>query len=135
MPRTELARRLQTIRLTTYRNMRFAYGVADEYCANACRPQRHQTNHSLRQPRERTNQERSSCESTNFRSILRLSAADERQGKRKRGCFHVGNNLFKGVDKIVGGIDDYASPLYEAPCYFGGLKNCCTFAHAKDKRI
>ena len=38
VPRTEPARRLQIIRLTTYRNMRFAYGVADEYRTNACRP-------------------------------------------------------------------------------------------------
>ena len=60
-----------------------------------------------------------------------MSAADERQGERKRDCFHFGNSLFKGVDKIVGGIDVYASPLYEAPCNFGGLKKCCTFAVEK----
>lgn len=53
------------------------------------------------------------------------------KANEKEAVFNQEKNLFKGVDKIVGGIDFYASPLYEAPCYFGGLKNCCTFAHAE----
>ena len=40
------------------------------------------------------------------------------KANEKRDCFQNGNSLFKGVDKIVGGIDVYASPLYEAPLLF-----------------
>ena len=85
--RIEPARRLQIIRLATYRNKRPFGHTTGKHSANARRPLRFETNHSLRQPRERTNQERSSSESTYFRSVLRLSAADERQANEKEAVF------------------------------------------------